>query len=320
MKSSIIRIAGAGLAGMSAAFCLAREGFKVEVYEKKTFPGHETASYMCALRNYVEDKNPLKEFRNFHIPIKAMEISPKVIKISPSFEKRVGYRSYYLVEMGQSKESIEQQLYMQCLAEGVKFHFKTLGGEVDIVASGAAKDRINIFGYGYIYKNLNVDPEATYLVYNNDIAPKGYVFAITKNSQTTMMVISFDKKEFQTLRERFTNALKIFNPLKRMVDGEEIIAEISGGAYYNKDPFTSLKKGNILYVGEAAGIQDASRGFGLRYAITSGALAAKSIIEEKDYVELAREYYQDEFLHNLQRRDIHDKMTNREYDKIVAMS
>lgn len=318
--ASIIKIAGAGLAGMSTAFCLAREGFKVEVFEKKSVPGHETSSYTCALRNYVEDKNPLKEFRHFHIPIKALEISPNVIKISPSFEKRVGYRSYYLVEMGQSRESIEQQLYIQCLAEGVKFHFNTPLEKADIIATGPPKDKINILGYGNIYRNLNVDPETTYLIYNNDIAPKGYIFVITKNGQTTMMAISFDKKEFPTLKERFTKALKTFQPLAKMVDGEQITSEISGGAYYNKNPYEHLKQGKTLYVGEAAGIQDASRGFGLRYAITSGALAAKSIIEEKDYVELAKDYYQDEFLHNLQRRNIHDQMTNKEYDKIVAMS
>jgi flavin-dependent dehydrogenase len=318
--TSTIKIAGAGLAGLSAAFCLAREGFKVSVYEKKSVPGHDILSYTCALRNYIEGKNPLKEFRDFHIPIKALEISPKVIKISPSFEKHIGYRSYYLVDMGQSKESIEQQLYMQCLAECVKFHFNTPLEKADIIATGHVKDETNVFGYGHIYKNLNVDPEATYLIYNNDIAPKGYVFAITKNGQTTMMAVSFDKKEFKTLKERFTKALKTFKPLAKMVNGEEIIAEISGGAYYSKYPYGGLKKGNTLYVGEAAGIQDASRGFGLRYAITSGALAARSIIEEKDYVKIAREYYQDEFLNNLQERSIHDKMTNEEYDKIVAMS
>ena len=316
----LIKIVGAGLAGMSAAFCLAREGFEVEVYERKAVPGHETSSYTCALRSYVEDKNPLKEFRSFHIPIKALEISPKVIKISPSFEKRVGYRSYYLVEMGQSKESIEQQLYMQCLAEGVTFQFNAATKKVDIIATGPSKDKINVFAYGHIYQNLNVDPEATYLIYNNDIAPKGYLFVITKNGQTTMMAVSFDDKEFPTLQERLTNGLKAFKPLTRMVDGEKIIAEISGGAYYGKDPYTRLKQDNTLYVGEAAGIQDASRGFGIRYAITSGALAAKSIIEEKDYVEMAKAYYQDEFLHNIQRRNIHDHMSNKEYDKIVAMS
>ena len=37
------------------------------------------------------------------------------------------------------------------------------------------------------------------------------------------------------------------------------------------------------YVGEAGGLQDFMWGFGMRYAITSGALAAQSILGECDY-------------------------------------
>ncbi|MBI4813231.1 MAG: NAD(P)/FAD-dependent oxidoreductase [Methanobacterium sp.] len=43
-----------------------------------------------------------------------------------------------------------------------------------------------------------------------------------------------------------------------------------------------------LYVGEAAGIQDLLWGFGIRSAVTSGFLAAKALIHNKDYGELAK--------------------------------
>ena len=42
------------------------------------------------------------------------------------------------------------------------------------------------------------------------------------------------------------------------------------------------------YVGEAGGLQDFMWGFGMRYAITSGTLAAKSILGECDYEEEIR--------------------------------
>ena len=42
------------------------------------------------------------------------------------------------------------------------------------------------------------------------------------------------------------------------------------------------------YVGEAGGLQDFMWGFGMRYAITSGSLAAKSILGECDYEEEIR--------------------------------
>ena len=38
-----------------------------------------------------------------------------------------------------------------------------------------------------------------------------------------------------------------------------------------------------IYVGEAGGLQDFMWGFGMRYAITSGVLAAKAILDECDY-------------------------------------
>ena len=40
---------------------------------------------------------------------------------------------------------------------------------------------------------------------------------------------------------------------------------------------------NKLYVGEAGGLQDFMWGFGMRYAITSGVLAAQSILKECEY-------------------------------------
>jgi flavin-dependent dehydrogenase len=53
----------------------------------------------------------------------------------------------------------------------------------------------------------------------------------------------------------------------------------------------NLKRGNTLYVGEAAGLQDFLWGFGIRFAIESGYVAAQCIIGNRDYEEIAREYF-----------------------------
>ena len=47
-------------------------------------------------------------------------------------------------------------------------------------------------------------------------------------------------------------------------------------------------QGNHPVVGEQAGFQDALAGFGMRYALRSGLLAAQSILEETDYTRLWR--------------------------------
>jgi flavin-dependent dehydrogenase len=60
------------------------------------------------------------------------------------------------------------------------------------------------------------------------------------------------------------------------------------GGYANfRLPRTAVQ-GKHLVIGEQAGFQDALAGFGMRYALRSGFLAARSIIEDVDYATLWR--------------------------------
>jgi flavin-dependent dehydrogenase len=51
-----------------------------------------------------------------------------------------------------------------------------------------------------------------------------------------------------------------------------------------------LQRGDQLWVGEAAGLQDYLLGFGLRYAILSGQLAARALITGERYPRLVRRH------------------------------
>jgi len=316
MKEVII--AGAGLSGLSAAYSLARGGYDVTIFEEDDVPGHDNNPYTCVLKN-VNGRNTLDELKEFGIRIKAYEINPRVIKISPNTKKNIGFRYYHLLELGQSDESLENQMYLQCLAEGVNFKFNTKIHSADIVATGKNKKRFNIHGVGNVYRDMNLDPEATYLVYNNEIAPKGYVYISTRNGLSTVMAISFDSSLFSGMKERFKRGLEIFEPMRDMVKDATLVSEINGTAFYHENPYQNLQKGKTLYIGEAAGLQDAARGFGIRYAIISGALAAQSIIKKQDYTQLIKNYFKDEFQKNIERRRIHNKMTNKDYDKAISL-
>ena len=48
MKADSIRIAGAGLSGLSAAICLARHGHRVEVFEKNAESGQTRATTLSS--------------------------------------------------------------------------------------------------------------------------------------------------------------------------------------------------------------------------------------------------------------------------------
>ena len=51
----------------------------------------------------------------------------------------------------------------------------------------------------------------------------------------------------------------------------------------------NIPKDRKIYIGEAGGFQDYLWGFGMRYAMTSGYYAAKSIIEGKDFYQLCKD-------------------------------
>lgn len=317
MKS--IKINGAGLAGLTAAYLLSKEGYGVEVYEKKDVVGHEFSKYVCALRNY-DGYSVFRELNKFRIKLTDFSISPKVYKISPNYRVYVGMRSYYLIDMGQSEKSLEQQLYLMCLSEGVKVLTKNTCDSPDIEATGPTKKEKNIFGYGHVYKDTGIDSEEIYLIYNNDIAPKGYTFAVTRDEYTTVMAVSFDKNEFLSLNYRFEKSIKNFGFLNELVGNAEKTEEICGMAHYSPNPLKDINNTGVIYIGEAGGFQDASRGFGIRYAISSGALAAQSIIEGRDFSDLVTSYYKKEFEYNYKRREIQDSLTNDDYDDLIQFN
>ena len=60
----------------------------------------------------------------------------------------------------------------------------------------------------------------------------------------------------------------------------------TGYSYMNFHLKHRATNGNARYVGEAAGFQDYLFGLGIRYALTSGHLAARSILEERDFDDL----------------------------------
>jgi len=313
-----ITIAGAGLSGLSAAYCLSKAGYDATVYEKNQAIRRNTPPYTCVIKNKNGNKI-LKELQHFGISVKAYAINPRVIKISPNHCKSIGFRNYYLIALGTSDNSFNNQLYVDCLSEGVKFNFNSPSTDANIIATGASSNQPNIYGFGHIYDKMNLDTEATYLVYNNDIAPGGYTYISTKEETSTVMAVSFSKLPQPQLKKLFEKSLSNFKPLKEMVDGAHKIDEIHGSAYYANDPYIYLEQNNQLYVGEAAGIQDSSRGFGIRYAIISGAIAAQSIIENENYTDLMHRYFNDEFIKNLLKREIHNKLTNKDYDNLLAM-
>ncbi len=74
---------------------------------------------------------------------------------------------------------------------------------------------------------------------------------------------------------------------------------------------------DVFLIGEAAGFQDALWGFGLRYAMLSGYLAAKSILTSGSYVQICDEQIRPMMETSLANRWLFAHLGNYGYDKVL---
>jgi len=310
--SKEIRILGSGPSGLVAAITLAKNDFKVKIYEKEKNIGLKH-NHISAMRNY-EDEDLLKKFKKMNLKLTPSKLVKNVIRYSPSglYSKTISKKPiFYLFNRGLMGNSLEKQLLKQAIENNVEIFYnskKTIRG-ADVVATGSQK--IDILGYGKIYEG-NLDD--VILFYNNTYAPKGYFCILPSKNEFEIMAVTFDKNEFKSLETRFENAVKKNNVLRKITKNCRIVKTIGGcGNYFMPIGF----RNNKYYIGEAGGFQDAARGFGLWYAIITGFLAAKSIIEKSDYNEKWERELLNEIKESMKRRKIFNQFSNKDFDNMI---
>ena len=314
-KQEKIRIAGAGLSGLSAAITLARGGKEVEVIEKNKSVGGQFKDSVHAFRNYP---TPLQTILD-EIGLQIGHLNPiyKTYKYSPSL-KSVEIDSdipvhYTVLRGSQDKKTIDNQLYKQAKKEGVKFRFNTTAKpeDVDIIATGHS--HTDAVGYGATYTNANIGQHDCYLLYNEYYSPGGYIYVLPHGKETEVVTTCFKHRHFEDVKGMY-EALINQNPvIRKILDGAKYKTEVSGKLTY--DIRMSLSKStNNLFVGEAAGFMDAARGFGMTCALESGHLAARSIISNMPYEELWRAHLQKEMIFNFKRRILYQLWNNEHID------
>ncbi|MFN8670493.1 MAG: NAD(P)-binding protein [Candidatus Sericytochromatia bacterium] len=308
-----IKIAGAGISGLTAGINLSKSGYEVEIFEKKDCVAKRFKGDFQGLENWTTEKDALEIIKNCGIDLN--------FKITPSYDFNVtsfknnlkAFKSeiplYYLIQRGTDKHHLDYNLYNQAINSGVKIHFniKDLPNDINIMATGPQKSSAIILGINFKtnYKNTHL------MLCNNDLAPKGYAYLLIVDGEGTIATafMPTEKNANSYLEETINNVKKIFDI--EMLDIKKF------GTYGSFSTNNIYKKENKLYIGEAAGLQDFLFGFGLRYAFLSGFLAAKSIIENKDYPEMANNYFSDTIKASLVNRFLYEKLDNNKYDFMI---
>lgn len=279
-ETEAINIIGAGPAGLTAAIVLARHGYKARVYEMSSDVGHRLNGDFQGLENWSTEEDITAILKDLGIEIDFLCVpyyggtiyTPDMRPVEIKSERPI----FYLVKRGGMEGTFDIGLKEQAMSVGVEILFNHRLDKFEgraIVATGPkGADAIAI---GITFET-GMEDQAV-VVLDDNIAPKGYAYLLINQGYGTLVTVLY--REYRRESEYFERMMSFF---KNNID-MDIKNEKKFGCYGNffiRDTQIHHKK---LYVGESAGFQDCLWGFGMRYAILSGYLAAKSFIEGSDY-------------------------------------
>lgn len=271
-----IEISGAGPAGLAAALSVVRSGREACVYERREEVGKRFHGDFQGLENWTTDIDVLEELGSMGIEA-GFEHTPfhEVTCFSPdgtSREFRSTQPLFYLIRRGSEAGCLDISLKQQALDAGVGIRFgETLhqlpsGG---IVTQGPR--RADAIAAGYLFETDMAD--GAYAAISDQLAPKGYAYLLICNGRGTLASCLFD--DFHNERQYLERCVEYFT--EKVGVRMKNPRRFGGGGNFSL-PRTA-RKGNILYAGESAGFQDPLFGFGIRWALISGAEAGRALAD-----------------------------------------
>lgn len=275
-----VEIVGAGPAGLAAAITLARFGQRVVVHEMHGEVGHRFGADLQGLENWSTRIDVLDGLRADGITTAFDKLPCHCVPAFDAWNGRHDLRSaqplVYVVQRGPGPGTLDTALLQQALALGVDVRF---GSRIDqprragILAGGPRGGRAIAVGY-----HFDTDmADGAWLILDDEVAPLGYAYLLVMNGRGTIKSCMFTG--FRQEREYVRRTVERLQGLTRLSMRN---ARFHGGVANFTLPVTAKLNAHTL-VGERAGFQDALAGFGIRYAIRSGILAARALLGAEDY-------------------------------------
>ncbi len=278
--NAAVEIAGAGPAGLAAAITLAQAGRQVVVHETQKEVGHRFGGDFQGLENWTTKKDVLKvlEAQGMVTDFTAMPCRNGTVFDSTGkpYEIKSDEPLFYLVERGPGPGTLDSALLRQAQSLGVAVHFNSrlrhMEGEGILAAGPRAADAIAV---GYHFET-DMD-DGYWAICDNELAPQGYAYLLVMNGKGTVKSCMFSGfKQEKIFLQRTLAAFQ------RLVGLEMRNPQSHGGSGNFHIPCSAYRGPHPL-VGEQAGFQDTLWGFGMRLAISSGVLAAKSLLNGENY-------------------------------------
>jgi len=309
-QAELIQIGGAGPAGLSAAITLAKAGRRVLVHETQGEVGYRFDGDFQGLENWSTRQDVLDLLREIGITTEFATLPCSRSYAFDAWGERydlIGSKTlFYMVERGPRPGTLDTAMLEQARGLGVEVRFNSrldrLEGPGILAAGPKAADAIAV---GYHFETAMED--GFWVILDDELAPQGYAYLLVMNGRGTVKSCMFsDFKQEHLYVERTVAAFQ------RLVGLEMVNPRPHGGAGNFHIPARAVT-GVHPVVGEEAGFQDFLWGFGMRYAILSGVLAARSLLEGKDYNLLWRREIEPLMKSSMVNRAIFGMLGNRGY-------
>jgi flavin-dependent dehydrogenase len=275
-----VDILGAGLSGLAAATILAKAGKDVHVHEIRKDSGARFDGDFQGIENWTSDIDFFDEMRSWGLnpeefKSNAFDIVDLIHPDDVITHPKTKGAAFRVVERGTDEHCIDQGFKRMAISAGATIHYSSRVDPKDCNIIAAGPKDSSAIAFGEIFHTNHPNHVAFQL--NDKLAPGAYSYLIIIDGIGLICTCLWrkQKKSGRYLNETIAWYDEHYElnriPIKRV-----------GGKGDFSLP-TKYVHENKIYVGEAGGLQDFMWGFGMRYAITSGVLAAQSILNECDY-------------------------------------
>jgi flavin-dependent dehydrogenase len=284
-RDSSVEVVGAGPAGLAAAITLASAGAAVIVHEAKTEVGQRFQRDLQGLENWSSQEDVLHLLTTLGVSLDFRMLACREGTVFDAWDHAYRIQSeaplFYMVERGPSPGTLDHALLARAIELGVEIRFSSRVRSVHgpgIFATGPkVADAVAV---GYHFDTAMSD--GFWAICDDRLAPGGYAYLLVMGGRGTVKSCMFRKTPHVGAYVQRTVAA-----FERLT-GLQMINPREHGGVGNFAVPRSARSGDHPVAGEQAGFQDTLWGFGMRYAIISGMLAARSVLDGSDYDALWR--------------------------------
>jgi flavin-dependent dehydrogenase len=312
MAGDEVVIVGAGLAGLTAAINLAREGHSVTVLEKGKGIGG-LAAYNPSPHGTPMDVDAMRSYMG-------IDLSPALVRLGGGAVSVWGKRyevefppnvCAWMIERGPRRTSIDHHLYRMAVEEGVRFEFDHAVARPSqarelprgsIMATGLHADGFEaarvpcVRLYGYFAKCSVPWQEARVSCYWDDYTPD-WAFTCSVNGIALALVFNRQRPVAEWEMEKFAEQAVHEDgyPFTRFLPLGAGSPEEAAAAPVRRLNNPRLFHGDMILAGTLAGMMDPILLFGMHGAFLSGKIAARALSDPvgayAEFRRLNRHYY-----------------------------